>query len=120
MALDRKTSVGVGLAAAGLVWAIYYQTVPRIADVRVAPAGDRDIHAAEKAARWTSAGLVVALALITMDATVAVIGGSAVVAESWLYRHANTVDPTMGKAYSPQSREMIHVADSAGYTPDVR
>lgn len=117
--LDSKTSVAVGLGAMALVWGIYGQVVPKVADLRVSSANDRDAAAAEKAARWASGGAVVALSLITRDPTVFILGGSAVVLFSWLHRHANAVDPMTKTPIIPSSRAVVHAADGlpAGYSP---
>jgi len=115
--LNRQTSVGVGLATAALVYGIYDQTVPRTVDIRVQQAGDRDLAAAEKNARWISGAAVLVVSLITMDATVFVLGATMVVALSWSKRHANYCQPG-GVANIPSSRQ-IQNADQvgAGYTP---
>lgn len=119
MALPRTASVGVGVAMAGVVYAIYDQMLPPVVEVRVQPAGDRDAASAEKIARWASAGMVTAVALISWDATVAIIGGAAVIVFSWAHRHANMVDPQVGTASTPSSRQLIHTPGpaTAGYTP---
>lgn len=106
MPLDRKGSVGVGLAVAALVYGIYDQTVPPTVDIRVQQAGDRDLAAAEKNARWISAGLVGVVSIITMDATVFILGGSMVVALSWSKRHANHCAPGMVQNM-PSSRQVL-------------
>ncbi len=119
MALERKASVAVGLGSVAVVWGVYNQVLPRVIDARVAPVGSPQLASAEKTARWTSAAFVLGLAGITMDATVAIFGMGAVIAFSWMHRHANMVDPNTAAAYQPSSRQTMHAADStdAGYTP---
>ena len=119
MALDRKTSVGVGLATMALVWGTYSQVTPKVVDLRVGRAGDHDAAAAEKVARWTAGGLVVVISVLSKDATVFIMGGTAVIAFSWMHRHANLVNPETGMASVPSSRELMHagVGDAAGYGP---
>lgn len=119
MSLPREQAVGVGLATMGLVWGVYGQIMPPVADLRVGPAGETNATAAEKAARWTSGIMVVGVSLVTRDATVFIMGGIAVIAFSWLHRHANMVNPTSGSAVMPSAR-MVHESTdgtSAGYTP---
>lgn len=117
--LDRKTSVGVGLATMALVYGIYDQTVPATIDVRVQQAGDRDLAAAEKNARWISGAVVAGIALITMDATVFIMGAGMVIALSWSKRHANYCDPTRGTSM-PSSRQILDQGNvSAGYSPSL-
>ena len=115
--LDRKTSVGVGLATMALVYGIYDQTVPATVDIRVQQAGDRDLAAAEKNARWISGAVVLGVSLITMDATVFILGATMVVALSWSKRHANYCQPG-GITSLPNSRQIMD-ADrvGAGYSP---
>jgi hypothetical protein len=62
---------------------------------------------------------VVALSLITRDATVFILGGSAVVLFSWLHRHANAVDPMTKTPIIPSSRMTVHAGDGlpVGYSP---
>lgn len=121
MALPRSQSVAVGLAMIGVVYASYDLAMPTVVDHRAGPGDDPDAASAEKAARWTAGSLVALTALITKDATVFIMGGAALVAFSWMHRHANAIDPTRGAVQStPSSRSMIHnTADgvSAGYTP---
>lgn len=119
MALDRKMSLGVGLAVTGLVYAIYAQSVPKVADLRVAAPGNTDAAAAEKAARWAATVVVVGVAVIARDATVFVMGGSTIIGLSWLHRQANLSNPMAGGgtgAMMPASRSHDVMAD-AGYTP---
>jgi hypothetical protein len=120
VALERKTSVAVGLGAIALVYGVYDTVMPTVADVRTADPGNRDAAAAEKAARWTAGGLVVGISLVTRDATVFIMGAIGVIAFSWLYRHANQSNPMLGGVSLPSSRNLVHAADyapDAGYTP---
>jgi hypothetical protein len=119
MPLPRTASVGVGVGVAALVYGVYDQLLPPVVEARVQPSGDRDLAAAEKTARWASAGLVTAVALISWDATVGIIGGAAVILFSWAHRHANMVDPQIGTASQPSSRQVLHSPGPAtpGYTP---
>jgi hypothetical protein len=119
MSLPRQQAVGVGLATMGLVWGVYGQIMPSVADLRTGPSGETNATSAEKAARWTSGILVVGIGAITRDATVFIMGGVAVIAFSWLHRHANMVNPSMGSAVLPSSRRVHESTDgvSAGYTP---
>lgn len=119
MGLDRKTGVGVGLGTMGIVWGVYGQALPPLADVRTGRPNDSHAAAAEKAARWVSAGLVTAVALITQDKTVFILGATAVIAFSVLYRHANMVEPESSRSMLPSSRTVVHSSgsDTAGTTP---
>ncbi len=96
--LKPEASVGFGLATATLVYGIYQNQLPSSTDIRMAESGDPDIQSAERAAAWTSAAIVAGVSIITGDPTVFIIGGSMLVAMSWLTRHADAVDPRAGVA----------------------
>ena len=98
MANKPEFSIGVGVAVAALVGAVYVNATPTLTDIRAAPAGDTDVAAARKVAAWTSAGLVGAVSLIAKDPTVFILGGAAVVVFDWWIRHGNAVVPAVGKA----------------------
>lgn len=118
MALKRETSLAVGLATAALVWGIYNSCLPTVADIRASEPDDRDAAAAEKAAAWTAATAVSAVSLIAKDPTVFILGGSMVVALSWLHKHANNYNPTMGVQMMPGSRQVMSEEQTvSGYTP---
>ena len=112
--LDRKTSVGVGVATMGLVWGVYNQVCPKVADLRASRSGDAAAAASEKTARWTAGMLVVGVSLLTRDATVFILGGTAVVAFSWMHRHANMVNPNTGASTMPTARRTVHPGDPVG------
>lgn len=96
--LKPEVSIGVGLATAAVVYGVYSTAMPTIADTRSLPPGTVDVEAAEKSAAWMSAAVVGAISLIAKDPTVFILGGSMVVALSWWYKHANSVNPEFGMA----------------------
>jgi hypothetical protein len=104
--MEAAASVGVGVAMMGVVYAVYNQALPSIVDQRGAPMNEPDSTSAEKTARWVSGGLVLAVSLITMDATVFILGGAAVVGFSWMYRHANMAVDHSGPTSQPNSRNL--------------
>lgn len=108
-----EVSIGVGLATAALVYSIYSNATPTLADIRAAEPGNQDIEATRKAAAWTAAGVVAAVSLISKDATVFSLGGAMVIALDWLHRHGNEVDPRTGKAATSamQDAGMVDVGD---------
>lgn len=98
MSLKPEVSLGVGLATATVVYGVYTQATPTIADIRTAKPGDDNIEASRKTAAWTAAVLVAAISLLAKDPTVFVVGGGMVIGMDWWTRHANQVDPATGKA----------------------
>jgi|SRR5688572_6248644 len=99
--MKAETSVVAGLSVAALVYAIYSNATPSIADIRVAKPRDADIEAARKLAAWTSAGVVAGVSLIAKDGTIFVLGGAMIIALDWWHRHANEVTPLTGRATAP-------------------
>lgn len=104
MALKPEVSVGVGLAVAAMVGAVWVNATPSLTDVRAAPPNDRDVSAGRKVAAWTSFGLVGFTSLITKDPNVFIMGGATTIAFDWWYRHANLVNPAIGKATAAAAR----------------
>lgn len=108
--LSSDKSLIVGLATATIVYAIYSNGLPTVADIRVGEPGDTDIAAAEKSAAWTAAAVVSGISLLAADPTVFVIGGSSIIGLSWWHRHANEVNPMTGKASTAVSQETLRMA----------
>jgi len=98
MALKPEVSIGVGLGTAALVYAIYTNATPNLADIRTAQPDDMDVEATRKVAAWSATAAVAAVSLIAKDPTVFILGGGMVVMLDWWHRHANAVDPESGKA----------------------
>lgn len=98
MPLKPEASLTVGLATGVLVYSIYQGAMPNVAEVRASAMEDDVIQGSERMATWTAAGTVAAVSLIAKDMTVFIIGGAAVVALAWWYRHADQVNPDTGKA----------------------
>lgn len=118
--LKPEVSIGVGLATAAVVYGVYTTALPNVADVRSLPQGTNDTVAAEKTAAWMSAAVVGAISLIAKDPTVFILGGSMVVALSWWYKHANTVNPEFGMAVPksdnlPEQFDESSMADAEDY-----
>lgn len=101
MSLKPEVSITTGLAVGALVWTIYNRALPADVDMRVAAPNDTDIESSRKKAAYTAAAAVAAVSLIAQDATVFILGGSMVVAVDWWARHANAVNPELGKAFIP-------------------
>jgi hypothetical protein len=101
--MKAEVSIPVGLATVAMSYGVFQMSLPNIADVRSAPAGDSQIAGAERSATWIAAGLVAGVSLIAKDPTVFAVGGAAVIAFSWHYRHANQVNPATGKASAAQN-----------------
>lgn len=101
MGLKPEVSITTGLAVGALVWTIYNRALPADVDMRVAAPSDTDLESSRKKAAYTAAAVVSAVSLIAKDATVFILGGSMVVAVDWWARHANEVNPEIGRAFIP-------------------
>jgi hypothetical protein len=115
MALPKEFSIGIGLATATVVYGLYQNALPTMADVRSLDANNTDISAAERTASWTAAGVVAGVSLIAKDPTIFIIGGSMVVAMAWWHRHANMVVPNVGKATSEMTPRVTQASDPGAY-----
>jgi hypothetical protein len=93
MALKPEVSLGMGVATAAVVYGIYTQATPSIADIRVGEPHDENIAGAERAASWTAAVVVGGISLIARDPTIFILGGGMIVAMAWWTRHANAYHP---------------------------
>jgi len=120
MALKREVSLAVGLATVALVYGIYQVSLPSIADVRANEPDDRTLDQTERTAAWTAAAAVAGISLLAKDPTVFVLGGTTVVALSWLHKHGNMFDPFRGRAsHGATSDHSLPETDNSmtGYTP---
>ncbi len=111
--LKPEVSLPTGLAVAAVVYGIYSNMTPTIADIRHNEPGDPNISSSRKAATWTAAAVVSGISLMTKDPTIFVIGSSMVIAMDYLTRHANLVNPLTGTATVRAAKDR---AQAAGYT----
>lgn len=96
MALKPEFSVLTGVATGVVVYGVYQNAMPSVADIRSLDANNADLNKAERTASWTAAAVVAGVSLIARDPTIFIIGGSVMVAMAWMHRHANAVHPTTG------------------------
>lgn len=91
MAIEIKpeTELIVSATAVAVVYAIFGQTLPPMADVRADKPGMPNTHKSVKMAAITSTAAVGALSLLGRSPTVFVIGGGAILFETWKYHYAN-------------------------------
>lgn len=113
----REASLGVGLAAAALGLVVFQNSMPSVAEARNAAPNDRELDFAERSASWKAAALVTLVSVLAQDATVFIVGGAAILGESWVHRWSNHYNPTLGSAMTPSSRQVQAetMAAGAGY-----
>jgi hypothetical protein len=117
--LKPEGSIVLGAATAALVYGVYQISVPTTAQVHATVPGDVNVEAGRKKAVWTSAVFVSAVALMTRDKTIFVLGGLMLIALDWNTRHANASHPETGKVvtdsgYVP-AEQAVPVAEQGGY-----
>lgn len=103
LGLKPEVSLPVALATAAVVYGIYSNATPTIADIRSVRPNDSTIESSRKFATWTSAAVVAGVSLIAKDPTIFILGGSMVIIMDWATRHGNAVSPLSGKAAVPNS-----------------
>lgn len=79
----------VSATSIALVYAIFSQSTPNLADVRADKRGNVNTHKSTKLAAITSTAAVGSLALLAKSRTVATIGFAAILFETWKYHFAN-------------------------------
>jgi hypothetical protein len=79
----------VSATSIALVFAIFGNTTPNLADVRSDKPGNVNTHKATKMAAITATAAVGSLALLAKSRTVATVGFGAIVFETWKYHAAN-------------------------------
>lgn len=121
MALKIENSVIAGIAVGTLVYGMYNMALPSVADARSLESNNVDLAAAEKTAEWTSAAVVAGVSLIARDPTIFVIGGTIMVALSWIHRHANAVN-SVTQSVLPTAVPRVSQAQAPGQyaTPKAR
>jgi len=79
----------VGATSIALVLAIFNQNTPNLADIRADKVNNVNTHKSVKLAAITATGVVGALSLLAKSPTVFVIGGAAILFETWKLHFAN-------------------------------
>lgn len=95
--LKPEGSIMAGLAVGAVVFSVYSNATPPIADIRASQPNDTHIASSRKQAAIMSAGLVGAIALIAKDPTIFILGGAVIVGMDWWTRHANATSPKTGQ-----------------------
>jgi hypothetical protein len=124
MALKPEISTMAALSTAALVYAIYNNATPPMADVRMSTPGSpehNDVDAARKQAAWISAGAVGAIALVAKDPNIAIVGWGMTVALDWWHRYSNEINPIIGKVLpnAMQDGTAAQPADTIDYGPQL-
>jgi hypothetical protein len=87
--LKPESELTVSAITLGLVYSIFTGMVPPYADVRADKPGNANTHKAVKAAAITSTAVVASLGLLGRSPTVFIVGGTAILYETWKNHYAN-------------------------------
>ncbi len=98
--MKADSEISIALATGALAYGAYQVALPTVADVRSLDKNNADVQGAERTAAWVSAALVSFVALVTKSPSVFTVGGSVVIAASWMHRHADQVDAVSKRASS--------------------
>jgi hypothetical protein len=98
MPLKPEVSLSVALATGTLVYAIYSNATPTLADIRSADQYNADLNGARRSATWTAAAAVAGISLVSKDPGPFIVGGAMLIAMDWMHRHADAVNPLTGRA----------------------
>lgn len=99
--LKPEGSAISGLAVVGSVFAIYSMDVGTVSAAHYSDANQPSLENSRKKAGYTSFILVSAIALITKDSSVAILGYGSIVAAELHYRTAIMTNPASGMMEAP-------------------
>lgn len=95
--LSGEGSIVTSLAIVALVVGVYQSSVGPIADVHATDANDINMAAGVKKAGWMCVAAVAGVGLLAKDPNIIILGGAAIIAEEFSYRHALITSPLTGK-----------------------
>jgi hypothetical protein len=84
---ESELVIGVGVAA--VVYSIFSNNAPNLADVRADGAGNVNTYKTTNSAALTATGIVGGLAVLAKSPTVLIIGGTMILIETWKLHFAN-------------------------------
>jgi hypothetical protein len=92
-----ESAVTVGLAEAGIVYAVYSHALPPMTDIRAAQPLDVDVSAARRRAAIMSASIIGLVFVMTRDINSTLIGAAALAGIDLTVKHCNGVHPSTGR-----------------------
>lgn len=114
--LKPENSALAGVAVAGSVMAIYSLDVGTVAGAHASDANHGALESSRKKAGYTAFIFVSALALITRDLNILILGGATIIGMEVHYRHAIMVNPQTNQVEPPNPVE-YQPAQLASVTP---
>lgn len=89
VSLRASDELIIGVTSVSIVLAVFGNNAPNLADIRADQPGNVNSHKSVKLAAITSAAYVGSLALLAKSPTTFIIGGAAILIETWKYHWAN-------------------------------
>src|SRR6202035_343584 len=114
--LKPENSAIAGVAVAGSVFAIYSLDIGTVASAHASDANHGALEASRKKAGYSAFIFTAAIALLTKDMNIAILGGAAIIGMEIHYRHAIMVNPQTHKVEPPNPSE-YQPATLASVTP---
>jgi hypothetical protein len=103
--LKPENSAIAGVAVAGSVMAIYSLDVGTVASAHASDANHSALESSRKKAGYTAFIFTAAVALITKDMNIAILGGATIIGMELHYRHAIMVNPQTNQVEPPNPSE---------------
>ena len=113
--LKPESAVTTGVLEAIGVYLIYHKVAPSMADVHASPSNDSTVEATRKKAAIESAVLLGTVFAITRDLNAFIIGGVAMLAIDYSYKHGNAVNPATGKMDTGNSGQSVSPTLATAY-----
>lgn len=92
---EHSVAIGIGVGAVDLL--VFNGLLPNTTDVRTANPQNADVESERRKAVIYCVGVNGFVSLITRDWTVFLIGGIVTIGMSYVYAHANEINPATGK-----------------------
>jgi hypothetical protein len=87
--LKPESEIVIAATAISIVLAIFDRQTPNVSDVRADKPGNPNTHASVKMAAITSVAAIGSLALLARSPSVFILGGGAILFETWKMHYAN-------------------------------
>jgi hypothetical protein len=92
---EHSVAIGIGVGAVDLL--VFNGLLPNTTDVRTANPQNTDVESERRKAVIYCVGINGFVSLITRDWTIFLIGGIVTIGMSYVYAHANEINPATGK-----------------------
>jgi hypothetical protein len=95
--LQANDSIMAAGLVAGAVFGLYQSHVGPVSQVHMTPANDQNVGTSIRKAGFVSVAMVAGFAFVAKDMNILIFGGSAIIAQELVYRHAHMASPETGQ-----------------------